>query len=162
MQTKTLPGFSRYVFREDGQIVSTMTGKPRVIRGHPMPKGYMRMCLRTDEGGKIAKFRSNLICEAFHGPRPPGMQCRHIDGNPKNDRPENLAWGTQSENQMDRHRHGTAQIEARNKKVRLNRDAVFYIRNNPAVSPTVLGRELGVDADTVRDVWTGRTWRWLK
>ena len=127
-----------------------------------MPKGYMRFCLRTDDGGKLAKLRSNLICEAFHGPRPPGMQCRHIDGNPKNDRPENLAWGTQSENQMDRHRHGTAQIESRNKKVRLNREAVYFIRANPDMTHAELGRKFGVDIDTIRGVRIGRTWRWLK
>jgi hypothetical protein len=33
---------------------------------------------------------------------------RHLDGDPKNNRPENLAWGTQEENWMDRRAHGRA------------------------------------------------------
>lgn len=41
---------------------------------------------------------SHLVCEAFHGPRPKGYQCMHLDGNPKNNKPENLAWGTIHEN----------------------------------------------------------------
>lgn len=40
-----------------------------------------------------------LICEAFHGPAPSGKTvCMHIDENAANNRPANLAWGTQKEN----------------------------------------------------------------
>jgi hypothetical protein len=36
------------------------------------------------------------------------MEARHLNGNPADNRwPENLAWGTQSENNLDRVRHGT-------------------------------------------------------
>jgi hypothetical protein len=34
------------------------------------------------------------------------MECRHLDGNPTNNTPENLAWGTHAENCMDTVRHG--------------------------------------------------------
>ena len=48
-----------------------------------------------------------LVLEAFVGPRPSGMECRHLDGNPANNRLDNLAWGTKFENDMDMFRHGT-------------------------------------------------------
>lgn len=40
-----------------------------------------------------------LVCEAFNGP-PPFVEavCMHLDENPRNNRPENLKWGTQKEN----------------------------------------------------------------
>ena len=42
---------------------------------------------------------ARLICEAFHGPAPEGKPvCMHLDENSRNNRPENLAWGTQKEN----------------------------------------------------------------
>jgi hypothetical protein len=42
---------------------------------------------------------SNLICEAFHGPKPfPGAVVMHIDENAENNKPENLKWATQKEN----------------------------------------------------------------
>lgn len=41
---------------------------------------------------------SILVCEAFHGPRPKGLDVMHLDGNSLNDRPENLGWGTRKEN----------------------------------------------------------------
>ncbi len=48
-----------------------------------------------------------LMLTAFVGPRPANFECRHLDGNPTNNRLENLAWGTRSENQCDAVRHGT-------------------------------------------------------
>lgn len=40
-----------------------------------------------------------LVCEAFNGPKPfAEAVCMHLDEDCRNDRPENLAWGRQSEN----------------------------------------------------------------
>jgi hypothetical protein len=48
--------------------------------------------------GKTRKV-ARLVCEAFHGPPPPDRTvCMHLDENSRNNRPENLAWGTQKEN----------------------------------------------------------------
>lgn len=44
---------------------------------------------------KIAR----LVCEAFHGPAPEGMNiCMHLDENSRNNLPDNLKWGTQKQN----------------------------------------------------------------
>lgn len=48
-----------------------------------------------------------LILETFIGSCPSGMECRHLDGNPKNNKLSNLIWGTPKENQSDRILHGT-------------------------------------------------------
>lgn len=42
---------------------------------------------------------ARLICEAFKG-EPPfvGAVCMHLDENSRNNKPDNLAWGTQKEN----------------------------------------------------------------
>lgn len=39
-----------------------------------------------------------LVCEAFNGPPQDGQVCMHLDEKSANNRPENLAWGTQKEN----------------------------------------------------------------
>lgn len=42
---------------------------------------------------------SQLVCEAFHGPKPfPGAVVMHLDDNSLNNTPGNLKWGTQKEN----------------------------------------------------------------
>jgi len=48
-----------------------------------------------------------LVCAAFRGPRPAKAVVRHLNGDPTDDRAENLDWGTQSENIRDSVLHGT-------------------------------------------------------
>lgn len=48
-----------------------------------------------------------LVLEAFTGPRPDGHEGCHNDGNPLNNRADNLRWDTASANQRDRLTHGT-------------------------------------------------------
>jgi hypothetical protein len=59
-------------------------------------------------GRKDQRYIHRLVLEAFVGPCPDGMECRHLDGNPGNNRLDNLAWGTRAENQADSIRHETA------------------------------------------------------
>ncbi len=54
-----------------------------------------------------------IVCVAFHGPRPDGMQVRHLNGNGHDNAAANLAWGTSSENAFDRVDHGTHYWAAR-------------------------------------------------
>lgn len=49
-----------------------------------------------------------LVLTAHVGPCPPGMECRHLDGDEKNNALSNLVWGTPPEQALDRVRHGTA------------------------------------------------------
>jgi hypothetical protein len=58
-----------------------------------------------DHGRYILRYRgrtfkvARLVCEAFHGKAPfPGAVVMHLDENARNNRPDNLRWGTQKEN----------------------------------------------------------------
>lgn len=77
----------------------------------PMPKGGFRQYggqphygVDSGEGRMTFVFRGKtykvhqLVCEAFNGPRQEGQVCMHLNSNYKDNRPENLAWGTQKEN----------------------------------------------------------------
>lgn len=49
--------------------------------------------------GKKTLKVSRVVCEAFHGSAPDSRPvCMHLDENSRNNKPENLAWGTQKEN----------------------------------------------------------------
>lgn len=41
---------------------------------------------------------ARLVCEAWHGAPFDRAVCMHLDENSRNNRPENLKWGTQKEN----------------------------------------------------------------
>lgn len=44
--------------------------------------------------------------EAFVGPRPEGLEVRHLDGDPSNNVLSNLTYGTRSDQRMDDVRNG--------------------------------------------------------
>ena len=57
----------------------------------------------TDAGKDRETFQVHrLVMLAFVGPCPEGMQVRHLDGDPANNRLPNLAFGTPVENARDR------------------------------------------------------------
>jgi hypothetical protein len=73
-----------------------------------------------------------LVCEAFHGPRPSGMVCLHINENASCNRASNLRWGTHTENyqapgylQYCRNRTGEHSTAA---KARRKRDAEWIAK----------------------------------
>jgi hypothetical protein len=94
-EARSLP---RVIIRSDGrrQPLRGRVLKPAVDRD-----GYQRVHIGVKRGVH------QLVVEAFIGPCPPGLEIRHLDGNPANNALSNLRYGTRSENGMDRVRHGT-------------------------------------------------------
>lgn len=68
--------------------------------------GYLRVNIRRG-GVRFTRSVHRLVLEAFVGPRPPGFEARHLDGNPVNNALSNLAWGSSKQNSEDKRRHGT-------------------------------------------------------
>lgn len=81
--------------------------KEKILKPYPNYKGYLRVDLYKDGQRKRHQVH-RLVLEVFIGLCPKGMECRHLDGNPQNNRLDNLKWGTRSENQQDRIAHGTS------------------------------------------------------
>jgi len=77
--------------------------------------GYPKVNLYLDKKIRPA-FVHQLVLKAFRGPRSPGKQARHLDGDKLNNHISNLRWGTCSQNAQDRVRHGTCPLLARGEK----------------------------------------------
>lgn|SRR5690625_1487415 len=97
-----LRSVDRIVRRSDGR---TRRFQGKTIRPGVMPTGHLTVCLGINGKRKTTQIH-RLVAGAFLGPRPDGMEVRHLDGNPQNNRLGNLAYGTRSENRIDRVRHG--------------------------------------------------------
>jgi len=68
-------------------------GKPTIGVWHLDQRRYCLMY--RGHTYKVAR----LICEAFHGAAPLSKPvCMHLDENSRNNKTDNLAWGTQKEN----------------------------------------------------------------
>jgi hypothetical protein len=63
---------------------------------------------RFGDGVSTNVYVHHLVLLAFVGPRPDGLICCHGNGDPTDNRPENLRWDTHSANSKDAIKHGTA------------------------------------------------------
>lgn len=96
--------------------------------------GYLRVRL-TIRGKRFNAGVHRLVCQAFHGPKPtPSHEVRHLNGSRRDNRAENLAWGTRVDNAADRDAHGTTASGER------NGNAVLTVGQVAAIRETYGGR----------------------
>lgn len=108
-----------------------------------------------------------LVLEAFVGPCPDGMMCRHFpDRKTNNNRRTNLVWGTALENQRDRIFHGTNNGWRRPRVLSL--DEVKRIKKEYGkttrykrgkVTQRGLAEKYGVSLSTINEAVTGKLLR---
>jgi hypothetical protein len=111
---------------------SQLSGEWKELRPHVDRKGYLSGRFTT-RGKTISIRLHRVVLVAFVGPQPIGMECRHLDGDKRNNRLGNLCWGTREENAQDSIRHGTFSRRSRNRganngSARLNEGDVREIR----------------------------------
>lgn len=79
----------------------------RELRTFVRPNGYLGSNISVD-GLRINFELHRFVCEAFHGLAPSDdLEARHKNGNQLDNRPDNLAWSTRSQNMQDKLLHGT-------------------------------------------------------
>lgn len=115
-QWRSVPGFPGYAVSDTGRVRSLArvvyrrdgrrhTVTESVLATPPNDDGYPHVTLhRPGERRTVAVHL--LVAAAFHGPRPAGLEVRHLNGDPADNRAANLAYGTHAENMRDRVRHG--------------------------------------------------------
>lgn len=135
----------------------------RVLKLCDHGRGYLYahlVGLRGDGRNRWIKIHT-LVLEAFVGPKPLGMECRHIDGNRRNNALSNLEWGTRLENAADQERHGTRQRGTKKSGHKLTEADIPNIRARLAAgeSQTAIGESYGVKQASIRNIAIGRNWR---
>lgn len=99
-----------YVVTRDGRVFSIAHdwrgyGR-REMRQHRNRYGYPYVRLALN-GGRELWCVHRLVALAYLPSRPsPQHEIRHLNGDPADNRAENLAWGTRKENAVDKERHG--------------------------------------------------------
>lgn len=102
----------------------------------------------------------HLVLEAFVGPRNAGSEARHLDGDPLNNTPANLAWSSHAENVTDQLKHGTRNRGARNGSARLTEAQVRTIRLERRQGDTLtrIAARHGVCMQTISDICRRKSW----
>jgi hypothetical protein len=93
---------TRTGIRKDGsKLVST----GRILKPYYSKKNYLVVSLsRNGTAQRVPVHR--VVCRTFHGEPLPGQEVRHLNGDDRDNRPENLKWGTRAENIQDVIKHG--------------------------------------------------------
>ncbi len=127
---KEIPGFDGFDVSSEGRVRSfwktslVMVGRtcsrprikvetPKVLNQSVSGESYARVSLH----GKNHRVHV-LVLTAFAGPRPAGREACHSDGNPLNNRSDNLYWGTPHQNALNKTDHG------KNRSAKLSRKDV--------------------------------------
>lgn len=107
-----IPGYEGYEVAADARVRSldrTINGvfyRGKELKTSVDDLGYLSVGIRS---GKSCRARVHrLIALAFHGEPPfDGAVVRHLNDEKLDNRPENLAWGSRSQNAIDSVRNGT-------------------------------------------------------
>jgi NUMOD4 motif-containing protein/HNH endonuclease len=85
----------------------------RLLKPVLQTNGYFDVTVQSDRyinSKRVPRRRSvaSMVLEAFVGPRPDGQHSRHLDDDRANNKLQNLAWGTPTDNGQDKKRNGGA------------------------------------------------------
>ena len=163
---RLVPDWDEYLVSDEGNVFYIMRNRMLVLSSSD------KVTLYKNKVQKRPINPGNLVLEAFVGPCPVGMECRHIDDNRRNNNINNLCWGTREENMADRKRNGlipnTGHLRGENANhVIMTEIQVLEAIELRKVAPSVwsyskLGRRYGVTKGAVMRAVKGKTWKHLK
>jgi len=157
----------------EGYEISDL-GRSRSYKRQGPPYGIMKTPQRTLAqttnrfGYKVLSFLEvpryvhRLVLEAFVGPCPEGMQCRHLDGDKTNNSLSNLKWGTPSENNSDKVLHGTDDRGDKHVNRKLSSRRVGKIRDmlKMGTNQGLIADIFGVSPTMISFIKTGKRWQY--
>ena len=117
--------------------------KGRVLRPGPTKSGHLYVVLGHGAAGSPVH---QLIALTFIGPRPDGTEVCHNDGDPTNNRADNLRYDTRTNNILD-----TFKIGKRWRKLSLE-DIKAILQEPKTATCSALAKKYGVSSTTISRV----------
>ena len=142
--------------------VSGTNGRP--IKGRMMSpcidrEGYHSVHLYSD-GKRKPRWIATIVAEVFIGPRGPGMEVCHCDGNKTNNHWANLRYDTRAGNLRDKVRHGTHREGEEINFAKLKGEDVREIKSLLGrLTHADIAQKFGVSRPAVSLIAEGKTWR---
>jgi len=144
--------------------------REKILKSWAIDKyGHQQIELRKN--GKRKYFLVHrLVLEAFVGPCPKGMEGCHNDGNPRNNKLENLRWDTPKNNIKDSILSGThwfsnnkghnrGSKHGMSKLNELQVRIIKYLLKTKILTQKEIGKIFNVSNITICDIKTGKLWK---
>jgi len=164
---KEIPEYPGYLATENGIIYSIRSGT--IIKlAQRKHKGYMHVSVKRDDdtGKRWKEPVHKLVLLAYSGERLSEQVCRHLNGNPLDNRIENLKWGTVKENAQDSIRHGTAvclRTGEQHIASKLKAVDIYDIRKQTlnGKKQSEIAKQYNISQRHVSDIIRNKTWKHL-
>jgi hypothetical protein len=153
---------TQYSVANTGYVRNDTTGK--ILSGARTRQGYLRFNM-WHKGTSTSVAIHRLIAEVFLGkPENENYVVNHKDGNPSNNRLDNLEWVTIKDNVRHAYATGLAKSGEDSAAAKLTEAEVLQIidcmRSGMTVSQTA--KDFKISAAAVSNIWHGNTWKHLK
>lgn len=159
-EIRAVPGWDGYFVSVDGRVFSSKRNGWRELKLPLCNTGYPHVSLCR--AGEVKSFQLHTIVAATFLNKPKRSDVvRHLDGNPKNNAVENLAYGTYADNEADKERHGRRLKGAAVYGSKLSDADVMAIRNaflNGSTLPA-LSKRYGLNQTSMHAAIHGGTWK---
>jgi hypothetical protein len=164
---KEVDGFPGYKVGTDGSVWSCRmkdgsfkNSWHRLRTSKRRKQRYLTVCFRTGPKNH-GRYVHRLVLAAFVGPCPEGMESCHKNGNPEDNRVENLRWDTHQSNIDDKLKHGTQLQGSQIYCAKLEERDIVFIRRlyEHGIPQDVIGDVYGVDQSHVSEIVLRKIWK---
>lgn len=136
-----------------GGVETTRIARGKILKPSPLPTGHLTIHL----GRKCTTTVHIVVAAAFIGQRPDGHDVAHLNGDPADNRPANLAYVTRTENNRHVVGHGRRPLTV---------EQVNYIRQRTKDGATTelrdeLAMELGTNRRHISKVIRGESYAYV-
>lgn len=137
--------------------LTTQTYKERVLSPCARNKyGHQVVHLCVD-GKRMNVSVHTMVLLAFHGYPPDSTVACHNNGDPTDNRPENLRWDTQTSNNHDRKAHGNYAIGEEHPEAKISQSDAMRIANGEMTKPEAM--RLGISHSQFYRIKNGESWK---
>ncbi len=155
------PVYSNYTVDAEGNVY----GKQGVRKTCEVTNGYVGIGVSKE--GKPKTYRLHrFIWESINGMIPEGLQINHIDGNKRNNKPDNLELCTARENVINAFKLGLSKGPRgeKNGKSKLTESKVIEILQHlkDGKTKTLIANMYSISRATVRMIGQGKRWGHVK
>lgn len=155
---KEMVADNRYEVSNFGNVRRKSNGRVRTPSS--TPKGYKVIVISRPGSKHIGVYVHREVLRAFVGKCPEGYQVSHLNGNNADNRLENLAYESPTENNNRKKLHGTQTFGESHGTAKLKNEDVKRLREMllDMKSYAEIGRILSISPSQVKRIATGKNW----
>lgn len=160
---KQIPNSDFYFAGSDGIIYSKFKSKYKPLKPGIQSTGkYYSVSIIINNKRKTHRVH-RLVCSAFHGlPTCEKLTASHLNGNWKDNRPENLKWESYSDNLQRKKEHGTDDLGVKNSRAKITLEELKQIRillSEHSLTHDKIGELFGVNRVFITKINTGQRYK---